>query len=162
VIPWITKLLFGSAARDHYGLTTFTIRLVTASSDLATIGLVFLLRRRLGTVATLAAGLMLAVSPGAVYLSRYFIHETLFVFFTFGIVVAWFGFTTSATGLPDAGGASAALLFATKETAMISVGVLAIAFALTLSLPRLSMAKPLLSSSSNHGNKPVNQTPGVH
>lgn len=133
LIPWITKLLFGSSARDNYGLTTFTIRLVPALFGLATIGLVFLLRRRLGTVATLAAGLMLAVSPGAVYLSRYFIHETLFVFFTLGIVVAAVKFYDErkpAYLIPAA--ASLALLLATKETAIISVGVLVIAFGLTL------------------------------
>ena len=99
---------------------------------IATIGLVFLLRRRLGTVATLSAALMLAVSPGAVYLSRYFIHETLFVFFTLGIVVAavWFYEERNPSYLIPAG-ACAALLFATKETAFISVGVLIIALALT-------------------------------
>jgi uncharacterized protein (TIGR03663 family) len=133
LIPWITKLLFGSAARDSYGLTTFTIRLVTAFFGVATIALVFVLRRRLGTVATLAAGLMLAVSPGAVYLSRYFIHETLFVFFTLGIVVAALKFYDERNPFYlTLGGASAALLFATKETAMISAGVLIIALALTL------------------------------
>ena len=132
LFPWITRLLFGTAARDNYGLTTITIRLVPAFFGLATIGLVFLLRRRLGTVATLAAGLMLAVSPGAVYLSRYFIHETHFVFFTFGIVVAGVRFYDSRnpTWLLLAS-ASAALLFATKETAFISVGVLLIAFGVT-------------------------------
>ena len=132
LIPWTTKLLFGTAARDSYGLTTFTIRFIPAIFGLATIGLVFLLRRQLGTVATLAAALMLAVSPGAVYLSRYFIHETLFVFFTFGIVVAGVRFyeQRNASYLTPAA-ASAALLFATKETAMISAGVLLIALALT-------------------------------
>jgi uncharacterized protein (TIGR03663 family) len=100
---------------------------------LATIGLVFLLRKKLGTVATLAAGLMLAISPGAVYLSRYFIHETLFVFFTLGIVVAavWFYDHRNPRYLILAG-ASAALLLTTKETAMISIGVFIIALALTL------------------------------
>src|SRR5678815_5283669 len=48
VIPWITKLLFGSATRDNYGLTTFNIRLVTVLFGLGTIVLVFMLRRRLG------------------------------------------------------------------------------------------------------------------
>lgn len=132
IIPWITKLLFGNAARDNYGLTTFTIRLVPAVFGLATIGLIFLLRRRLGTIAALAAGLMLAISPGAVYLSRYFIHETLFVFFTLGIVVAAVRFydeRNPAYLIP--GAASAALLFATKETAMISAGVLVIALFMT-------------------------------
>lgn len=133
LIPWTVKLLFGSSARDNYGLTTFNIRLVPVIFGLATIGLVFMLRRRLGTVATLSAGLLLAVSPGAVYLSRYFIHETLFVFFTLGIVVA--GLKLYDDRNPSQlilVGASAALLFATKETAMISVGVLIIALALTL------------------------------
>ncbi|HEU4834863.1 MAG TPA: flippase activity-associated protein Agl23 [Pyrinomonadaceae bacterium] len=132
VIPWITKVLFGNAARDNYGLTTFTIRLVPVLFGLATIALIFLLRKRLGSVATLAAGLMLAISPGAVYLSRYFIHETLFVFFTFGIVVAAVRFydeRNPAYLMPA--GASAALLFATKETAFISVGVLIIALGMT-------------------------------
>ena len=130
IIPWITKVLFGSSGRDNYGMTTFTIRLIPVLFGLATIGLIFLLRRRLGTITVLAAGLLLAVSPGAVYLSRYFIHETLFVFFTLGIVVAIVRFydeRNSAYLIPAA--ASAALLFATKETAMISVGVLIIAFA---------------------------------
>ena len=133
LIPWTVKLLFGSSARDTYGLTTFNIRLVTVLFGLGTIALVFMLRRRLGTVATLAAGLMLAVSPGAVYLSRYFIHESLFVFFTLAIVVAGvklYDERNAAYLIPAA--ASAALLFATKETAMISAGVLIIALPLTL------------------------------
>ena len=115
LIPWITRLLFGVAARDHYGLTTITIRFVPALFGLGTIGLVFLLRRRLGTIATLSAAMLLAVSPGAVYLSRYFIHETQFAFFTLGIVVAGLRFydTRNPTWLVLAS-ASAALLFATK------------------------------------------------
>lgn len=139
IIPWITKVLFGNTTRDNYGLTTFTIRLIPVLFGLATIGLIFLLRRRLGTVTTLAAGLLLAVSPGAVYLSRYYIHETLFVFFTLGIVVAIVRFydeRNSAYLIPAA--ASAALLFATKETAMISVAVLIIALAVTWIYMRLT------------------------
>jgi len=138
-IPWVTKLLFGNSARETYGLTTFTIRLIPALFGVGTIMLVFLLRRKLGTVATLAAGVMLAVSPGAVYLSRYFIHETLFVFFTLGIVVAsvWFYEERNPSYLiPIA--ASTALLLATKETAMISMGVLVIALALTMVYMRLN------------------------
>jgi uncharacterized protein (TIGR03663 family) len=139
LIPWATRLLFGTAARDNYGLTTFTIRLVPAFFGLATIGLIFLLRRKLGTIATLSAALLLAISPGAVYLSRYFIHETLFVFFTLAIVVAvvWFYEKRSPSYLIPAG-AAAALLFATKETAMISAGVLVIALALTIVYSRLN------------------------
>jgi len=155
IIPWITKLLFGSAARDNYGLTTFTIRLIPVLFGIGTIGLIFLLRRKLGTVATLAAALMLAISPGAVYLSRYYIHETLFVFFTLGIVVAcvWFYEKRNPAYLIPAG-ASAALLFATKETAMISVGVLIIALALTLVYARFTRKTSVYASPKRSKTRP--------
>ena len=132
--PWVVRVLFGKAAMENYGLTTVAIRMVPALFGLGTIGLIFLLRRWLGTIATLSAGLLLALSPGAVYLSRYFIHETHFVFLTLAIVVSClyvYEYRNAFHLIPAA--ASAALLFATKETAMISVGVMIIAFALTLS-----------------------------
>ncbi len=153
VIPWITQLLFGAAARDNYGMTTFTIRLIPALFGIATIALVFMLRRRLGTIGTLAAALMLAVSPGAVYLSRYYIHETPFVFFTLGIVVAGLRFyeTRKPTYLILAS-ASAALLFATKETAFVSAGVLLIAFATTHLYRR--MYRAAIGQSSFKNRKP--------
>src|SRR6476660_7660392 len=84
VVAWILRPFVGAEA----SLSTTGIRLVPALFGLATIALFFTLRRNLGTIATLSAAFLLAVSPGAVYLSRYFIHETLFVFFTVGIVVA--------------------------------------------------------------------------
>ena len=86
--PWVVRVLFGKSAMETYGLTTVAIRMVPVLFGLGTIGLVFLLRRWLGTIATLVAALLLAISPGSVYLSRYFIHEMQFVFFTLGIVVA--------------------------------------------------------------------------
>jgi len=128
VVAWILRPFVGANA----SLTTTGIRLVPALFGLATIGLVFTLRRNLGTIATLSAAILLAVSPGAVYLSRYFIHETLFVFFTLGLVVAlikYFEEVNSAYLILAA--ISAALLFATKETAMISVAVLLIALVAT-------------------------------
>ena len=132
VIPWMLRFLFGPSAQNTYGLTTFAIRLVPAMFGLGTIWLVFLLRRRLGDIGTLAAAALLAVSPGAVYLSRYFIHETLFVFFTLGIVVAVIRFHEDGSAIYlILAAVSAALLFATKETSIISAAVLLIAFAST-------------------------------
>ncbi len=128
LFPWIVRVLFGKSAQETWGLTTVSIRAVPALFGLATIGLVFLLRRWLGTVATLTAALLLSLSPGAVYLSRYFIHETQFVFFTLGIVVACLYFYEERNPFYlILAAASASLLFATKETAMISAGVLIIA-----------------------------------
>jgi uncharacterized protein (TIGR03663 family) len=133
VYPWILRLLFGPDAQNSYGLTTVAIRCVPALFGIATIGLIFTLRRNLGTIATLSAAFLLAVSPGAVYLSRYFIHETLFVFFTLGIVVAAVKYFEDPNPVYLILGAlSAGLLFATKETAMISAAVLVIALGLTI------------------------------
>jgi uncharacterized protein (TIGR03663 family) len=131
--PWIVRVLFGKSAMDSYGLTTVAVRLVPALFGVATIALVFSLRRWLGAIATLTAALLLALSPGHVYLSRYFIHEMHFAFFTLGIVVAclYFYEYRNAYFLMLAS-ASASLLFATKETAMISIVVLMIAFGMTL------------------------------
>lgn len=132
VIPWISKFLFGKSFEETYGLSTFTIRFVTAAFGVATICLVLTLRRRVGTIAALSGATLLAISPGAVYLSRYFIHEMLLVFFTLGVVIAALRFYESARPVYlMLAAASAALMFATKETAIISAGVLLIALAST-------------------------------
>jgi len=147
IIPWVFKILFGTAARETYGLNTVAIRLVPAVFALGTIALIFSLRRYLGTVAVLAAALLIAISPGAVYLSRYFIHETLFVFFTIGIVVTGLKFYQSRNPVYLLiASASAAMLFATKETAMISAGVLILALVSTLIYRRLFGIGPLKTS----------------
>ena len=139
--PWLLKIFFGTAARETYGLTTISIRLVPAIFGLGTIWLVLVLRKHIGSIAALSAALLLAVSPGAVYLSRYFIHETLFVFFTLGIVVAIVRcFSERNPFYLLLAAASAALLFATKETAIISAAVLSIALAMTLIYVRLFKA----------------------
>lgn len=110
------------------GMTTFSVRLIPALFGLATVWLALCLRRYIGTFGTLVAAALIAVSPGAVYQSRYFIHEMIFVFFTFGIVVALIRFYETREALyAMLAFASAALLFATKETAFISVGVLGLA-----------------------------------
>jgi uncharacterized protein (TIGR03663 family) len=138
IFPWLLRALFGPAAQNTYGLTTTAIRLVPALFGLGTLLLVFALRRNLGTIATLSAAFLLAVSPGAVYLSRYFIHETLFVFFTLGIVVAALKYFEDPHPVYlILASVSAALLFATKETAIISVIVLALALLLTRIYQRL-------------------------
>lgn len=122
----ITKLkafLFGEP-----GLSTIAVRLVPALFGIATVWLALQLRRHIGTIGALAAAALIALSPGNVYVSRYFIHEAQFVFFTLGLVVAALRYweTTDPFYLMLAS-ISAALLFATKETAIISVAVLGLA-----------------------------------
>jgi len=132
VIPWIARFFGGKAFGDNYGLTTFNIRLITAAFGIGTIWLAFLLRKRIGTIGALAAAGLIAISPGAIYLSRYFIHESLFVFFTLGIVVAALKYydTGRATYLILAS-ISAALMVATKETWVMNGPVLLIALITT-------------------------------
>ena len=132
VIPWVARFFGGETFRDAHGLTTFNIRLITAAFGVGTIGLVLLLRSRLGTIGALSAAALIAISPGAVYLSRYFIHESLFVFFTLGIVVAALKYYDSGAGVYLILGAiSAALMVATKETWIINGPVLLIALITT-------------------------------
>ena len=111
------------------GLSTVAIRLVPALFGVGVVWLLLTLRRRVGAVAALAAAALVAVSPACVFYSRYFIHEMPFVFFTLGLVVAALRFreTGSASHLLLAA-ASAAMMFATKETAFISLGTLGLAW----------------------------------
>ena len=200
-------LPLAAVAERWHIFSEWTVRLVPLIFGLATIWLVLSLRRYLGSIGALAAGALLALSPGFVFFSRYFIHEMMFVFFTLGIVVAALRFydydaprisadmtadmlaSASPAGAPPdvrpglgiagaslvlvaaslvavyqpkyypyalalvifsfgvllvllrlydggrstylaLGAVSAALLFATKETAFISIGVLLIAWAM--------------------------------
>jgi len=111
-----------------FGLTTEAMRLVPVLAGLATVALVLPLRRFLGPIATLTAAGLLAVSPGAVYMSRYFIHEMLLVCFSLAVVVAALLYRDRPrAGFLLFGAAAAPLVFATKETGIITFAVLAIA-----------------------------------
>ena len=123
---------FALASATLFGLTTEAMRLVPVLAGLATVALVFPLRRFIGPLAALTAAALLAVSPGAVYVSRYFIHESLLVCFTLALVVSTLLYLDRRR--PQyllAAAASAALMFTTKETGIIAVAVLLIAAVLT-------------------------------
>src|SRR5829696_834783 len=70
------------------GLKTFSIRASVAVWGVLLVILTFFLRKQLGRIGSLFAALFLALSPGMVYISRYFIHEMFFVFLSLAIVVA--------------------------------------------------------------------------
>ena len=83
--PSLYYLAWASSA--IFGLTTYAVRMVPAFAGVLTIALLMPFRRYLGDVTILVAMLLLAVSPGAVYHSRYFIHEAILVCATVGVVV---------------------------------------------------------------------------
>lgn len=119
---------FALVSEILFGLTTEAMRLVPVVFGLLLVGLVFPLRRYLGSLAVLVAGALLAISPGAVYISRYFIHETLLVAFSLALVVAVTLYLDRREAkYLLAAAVTAALLFATKETGIITVAVLLIA-----------------------------------
>lgn len=120
------------------GLSTVAVRLVPAIFGVATVWLVLSLRRHIGLIGALTAAALVALSPGDVYISRYFIHETHFVFLTLGIIVAALRYYESADPVYLLlASLCGALLFATKETAIISAGVIAIALLVTHLYARL-------------------------
>jgi uncharacterized protein (TIGR03663 family) len=142
----LKALLFGES-----GLGTTAVRLVPALFGIATVWLTLYLRRYIGVVGALAAAALIALSPGDVYVSRYFIHEAQFVFFTLGIVVAALRYweTTDPVYLMLAS-ISAALLFATKETAIISVVVLGLAWIVVVLYLRLVRGKQSTGPQKKH------------
>ena len=70
-----------------FGLNTLSVRASVAVFGVLTVVLVLYLRRYIGRIGALTAALLIALSPGMVFISRYFIHEILFVFFSLAIVV---------------------------------------------------------------------------
>jgi len=78
---------FALAAAKTFGLNTLSIRGSVAIFGLLTVVLAFFLKNYIGKIGSLTAALFIALSPGMVYISRYFIHEILFAFFSFTIVI---------------------------------------------------------------------------
>lgn len=114
------------------GLNDFTVRLVTVIFGMGVVWLLLCMKKWLGSFGSLAAATLATVSAGFVFFSRYFIHEILFVFFTLGVVLALLKFAESRhPRYIILAAASLALLGATKETWIITVGVWLIALPCT-------------------------------
>ncbi|HMO79187.1 MAG TPA: glycosyltransferase family 39 protein [Pyrinomonadaceae bacterium] len=71
-----------------FGLDTVTVRWSVAVWGVLIVVLAFYLRPYLGRIGSLAAAAFLALSPGMVFISRYFIHEIFFVFLSLTIVMS--------------------------------------------------------------------------
>jgi uncharacterized protein (TIGR03663 family) len=69
-------------------LNTTTIRASVAVWGVLIVALCFYLRPYIGKTGSLFTGLFVAVSPGMVFISRYFIHEIFFVFLSLSVVIA--------------------------------------------------------------------------
>ncbi|MEE2830620.1 MAG: flippase activity-associated protein Agl23 [Myxococcota bacterium] len=114
-----------------FGPSDVSLRLGTALFGGCVPLLLWPLRRWIGGVGVLVAGLLLACSPGMVYFSRTVIHEIYLVFFTVLWVVALISFLRRP-GWTSGLVASLACLgaFCNKETAILTLGSLGCGFLL--------------------------------
>ncbi|MCL4204531.1 MAG: TIGR03663 family protein [Pirellulaceae bacterium] len=118
--------------------TKATYRIVPAIFGVCLILLLFLLADAVGRPAVLAAAVLIAVSPAMVFYSRYYIHETLLVFFSLAAIGAsWRYVKTGKLGWCLAAGVCIGLMQATKETAVLAFAAAGAATVLTVLWHRL-------------------------
>jgi uncharacterized protein (TIGR03663 family) len=102
------------------GLNETTLRAVPAAFGLLLVAAHFLMMPVLGKRAAMIAALLAAISPAMIYYSRYYIHETLFVFFSFGALISLCRYFRNRTGgWAVAAGAFLGLMQVTKETSIV-------------------------------------------
>ena len=71
-----------------FGLESVPVRASVAVFGVLIVIMAMFLRRYIGRIGSLFAALLLALSPGMVFISRYFIHEIFFVFLSFAVVLS--------------------------------------------------------------------------
>jgi uncharacterized protein (TIGR03663 family) len=111
------------------GLDERALRLVPALFGAALLLVLLLFSGGLSREATLAAAALAAVSPSLTYYSRFYIQETLLVFFLAALIGAGWRYARKRSALwAVLAGISAGMMFATKETSVILFVAIAAAF----------------------------------
>jgi uncharacterized protein (TIGR03663 family) len=115
-------------ARTFSDLTEADLRMASVLAGTATILLFGAAVEMYGFVPCLIAALLLSGSPLSVYYDRYFIHESLFVAATFGLILSGWRACKGNSFMPAAlAGACAAVMLTCKETAILHFFALAAA-----------------------------------
>lgn len=130
-LPYLTAPALWIAAGGRLeDASKTTLRLVTALFGVGVVLLTLLVADGLGRPAALAAAVLAAISPAMVFYSRYFIHEMLLVFFTFGALASgWRYLRTRRAGWALGCGAFVGLTHATKATCAITFAAMAVGLA---------------------------------
>ncbi len=124
--------LWLSGAANPGELPDATLRFAPVLFGIGLILLLPFLSDGLGRHAVAWAALLTAVSPAMVFYSRYFIHEMLLVFFTmFALVSGWRWTQTGQARWAARAGAGLGLMFATKETFVLTLAAMVLAGTLT-------------------------------
>lgn len=115
-----------------FGVKTFAetnetmFRMVPALFGVALVLLLVGVWDALGPLALVCAGMLTAVSPAMTFYSRYYIQETLLVFFTFAVIVCGWRYACSPKlRWALLAGASLGFMCATKETCVLAFGCMA-------------------------------------
>jgi uncharacterized protein (TIGR03663 family) len=115
-------------AKAFSDLTESQLRLTTVLTGSLTILLFGAAVEMFGFLPCLFAALLFAVAPLPVYYDRYFIHESLFVTATFGLILTgWRANKKPSAGQAALAATCAALMLASKETALFHFFALAVA-----------------------------------
>ena len=124
--------------RTRAALDETTLRLVPALFGAGLLLIILLFAGGLSREARLAAAALAAVSPAMTFYSRFYIQETLLVFFLAALIAAGWRYTrTRSAWWALAAGVSAGMMYATKETSVILFAGLAAALGLVLLVDKL-------------------------
>jgi uncharacterized protein (TIGR03663 family) len=119
-------------ARRYVEIDEVTLRAVPAALGVALVAAHLGARGFLGTAGAAVAALLAALSPAMVFYSRYYIHETPLVLFSFGTLLAAGRYLRKPTVVPALlTGVCVGLMHATKETAPVALGAMLLALAST-------------------------------
>ena len=121
-LPYATLVSLCLSGHSDFSETTeATYRIVPAVFGAGLVLLLWFLADGLGRTATGCAAVLMAISTPMVYYSRYFIHETLLVFFTLAAIAAGYRYFRSGRWQwCVAAGVCVGLMQATKETCALS------------------------------------------
>ncbi len=118
--------LWASGASTFAETDATTFRLLPAVFSIALVLLVWPFGSHLGRWELLFAGLLVALSPSLAYYGRYFIQETLLVFFTFAAILSgWRYLQHPSWPWALVTGLCLGLMHATKETCIILYAAMA-------------------------------------
>jgi uncharacterized protein (TIGR03663 family) len=129
---------WAAGARSLAGLDETTVRIVPALFGAGLLLLLLLFSGGLSREATLAAAALAGVSPVMTYYSRFYIQETLLVFFLAGLIgLGWIYSKKRSGPWALAAGVAAGLMYATKETSVLLFAGLAGAAVISALLDQL-------------------------
>ncbi|MCJ7682468.1 MAG: TIGR03663 family protein [Candidatus Aminicenantes bacterium] len=121
-------LVLVRSGKSFTALTETTLRLLPALLGAGLFLLLLIPVRDTGRLPVLLAGFLLAISPVMVFFSRFYIQETLLLFFGAGLLTAvWRYVRAPSMGWALLAGLFVGLAYATKETSIILFFALAVA-----------------------------------